>query len=87
MFSTLEFFDNVLVAIRPESINIHQEKVDNSIQARINKISYVGNHYQYTITSPIGDLYVVSGNTFTNYKLNENIFITFKNNGLNILSD
>ena len=75
------------VAIRSEAIKIEPEKKSNSIVARIIKASYVGNNYQYTVSSSLGELYFVSEDVVNYHEPGSEIYLTFKKYGLNILSD
>lgn len=85
--SSFNLQNNISVAVRPEAITLHSDKISNSISATIIKVSYVGNHYQYTVSSSLGDLYIVSEDVVNHYNLGDKIYLTFQMNGLSILSD
>ena len=55
--------------------------------AKIINASYVGSCYQYVVSSSVGDLFIVSNDTINHFKLNEEVFITFDENGITILED
>ena len=55
--------------------------------AEINSVSYGGSHYQYFVSSEIGELFVISNETDNFHKLNEEVFLTFDKSGINILED
>ena len=85
--SSFNLQNNISVAVRPEAITVQSNKVSNSISAKIVKVSYVGNHYQYTASSSLGELYIVSEDVANHYKYDDKVYLTFKQQGLNILSD
>jgi len=85
--SSFSLQNNISVAVRPEAITLHSDQVSNSISATITKVSYVGNHYQYTVSSSLGDLYIVSEDVVNHYNPGDKIYLTFQMNGLSILSD
>ena len=55
--------DKVSLALRPEKIKINRTNNENCIHASIKSASFVGSSYQYILSSKIGELYVVSGDT------------------------
>ena len=85
--SSFNLQNNISVAVRPEAITLHSDKISNCISATIIKVSYVGNHYQYTVSSSLGDLYIVSEDVVNHYNPGDKIYLTFQMNGLSILSD
>jgi iron(III) transport system ATP-binding protein len=48
----------VRVAIRPESIVLHSERA-SPLRGTVSKAAYLGTHMEYTLASPIGQLFVV----------------------------
>jgi iron(III) transport system ATP-binding protein len=51
----------VKLAIRPDAIMVHRTKpAQAAIEARIAKSAYLGKHVEYTVASPIGDLFIIS---------------------------
>ena len=85
--SNLNLQNEVSVAVRPESITIQSNKTSNSISAKIVKASFVGNHYQYTVSTSLGELYLVSEDVVNHYKYDDQVYLTFNEQGLNILTD
>ena len=59
----------------------------NTIQSKIISASYVGNYYQYIVSSSIGELFVISNETINNYKVNEEVFLKFEESGITVLKD
>ena len=85
--SNLDLQNEVSVAVRPEAIILQSNKLSNSISAKIVKSSFVGNHYQYTVSSSLGELYLVSEDVVNHYKYDDQVYLTFNEQGLNILTD
>ena len=73
--------------ITPLFIENLKEKTNNCIKAEIINASYVGNSYQYVVSSSVGELFIVSNETINHFKLNEEVFITFDESGITILED
>ena len=85
--SNIDLKDSVSIALRPETIEIIKEKTNNCMAAKIINASYVGNSYQYVVSSSVGELFIVSNETINHFKLNEEVFITFDERGVTILED
>ena len=78
---------SISVALRPEKINIHKNKTENSIHAKIITASFVGSSYQYVFSSSLGKLYVVSGDTNNIFKVNEEVCLMIDAEEIKILED
>ena len=85
--ANIDLKDSVSIAIRPETIEIIKEKTNNCMKAKIINASYVGNSYQYVVSSSVSELFIVSNDTINHFKLNEEVFITFDESGITILED
>ncbi|MCP5153179.1 MAG: ABC transporter ATP-binding protein [Ectothiorhodospiraceae bacterium] len=48
-----------LVALRPESVRLRPVSGDDGLRGRVVKATYLGSHLEYTVESPLGDLFVV----------------------------
>ena len=77
----------VSVALRPEKINIQKNNTENSIKAKVTNASFVGNSYQYILSSNIGKIYVVSDDTKNIFKIDEEVFLFFDEKEVKILND
>ncbi len=51
----------VKVAIRPEAIRIARNGAAGELQARVLKATYLGSHMEYTLETPLGELFAVDG--------------------------
>ena len=87
ILSDLNLSDNISISIRPEKININDNALNNSLEAKIITSSFVGNTYQYTLNTLIGDLYVVSSDTANFKKLNDEVFLSFDSDAITLLAD
>ena len=79
--------NHLSVALRPEKINIQKVKTENCIHSIITNASFVGNSYQYIVTSSIGKIYIVSRDTINNFKINDEVFLTFDEKEIKTLND
>ena len=85
--SNFDLKDSVSIALRPEKIEIIKEKKNNCIAGKIINASYVGSCYQYIASSSVGELFIISNETIKNFKLNDEVFLTFDESGITILED
>ena len=79
--------DKASLALRPEKIKINRTKNENCIYASIKSASFVGSSYQYILSSKIGELYVVSGDTTDIFKVGEEVFLSIDEKDIKILND
>ena len=79
--------DKVSLALRPEKIKINRTNTENCIHASIKSASFVGSSYQYILSSKIGELYVVSGDTTDIFKVSEEVFLSIDEKDIKILND
>ncbi len=85
--SIYDLKNSVSIAVRPEKIKIIKNNTNNNILSKIINASFVGDHYQYVVSSTIGELFIISNETINNYKLNEEVFLKFEESGITILED
>ena len=79
--------DKASLALRPEKIKINSTKNENCIHATVKSASFVGSSYQYILSSKIGELYVVSGDTTDIFKVGEEVFLSIDEKDIKILND
>ena len=77
----------VYVALRPEKINIQNNKSENNINAKVTNASFVGNSYQYILSTNIGKIYVISKDTINTFKINDEVFLSFNEKDVKVLND
>ena len=85
--SEFERTDKISLALRPEIIEINQTKLKNTIPAKVENVSFVGSQYQYSVSTILGNMYVVSNETNVHHNLNDEVHLSFKDDGISILSD
>ena len=78
---------NISVALRPEKININKNKSENNINAKVTNASFVGNSYQYILSTNIGKIYVISKDTINTFKINDEVFLSFNEKDVKVLND
>ena len=85
--STKRINKTTSIALRPEKININKNKKENNLIGKIISASFVGNSYQYTISTNVGIIYVISHDTINNFELNSEVFLSFEKKDIKILDD
>jgi iron(III) transport system ATP-binding protein len=85
--STKKINKTTSIALRPEKININKNKKENNLIGKIISASFVGNSYQYTISTNVGKIYVISHDTINNFELNSEVFLSFEKKDIKILDD
>jgi len=85
--SDYDLKNSASIAIRPEKIIIEKNNMNNTIKSKIISASYVGNYYQYIVSSTIGELFVISNEIINHYKVNEEVFLKFEESGITVLKD
>ena len=85
--STKKINKTTSIALRPEKININKNKKENNLIGKVISASFVGNSYQYTISTNVGIIYVISHDTINNFELNNEVFLSFDKNDIKILND
>ena len=74
------------VAIRPESLILAaQQPGPLAINGRIAKAAYLGTHMEYTVSSPLGDLFVVDRRVAQPYAVDATIWISFADHGVTVI--
>ena len=87
IFSEKNITGNISVALRPEKININKNKSENNINAKVTNASFVGNSYQYILSTNIGKIYVISKDTINTFKINDEVFLSFNEKDIKVLND
>ena len=79
--------NEVTVAIRPQSIQLNQTQKKQGLSAKIIKSSYLGDHFEYTIESPIGELFVIDNLMEEQFNNGSSVSITFLKRGICIIPE
>ena len=76
----------VRVAIRPDSLYLSAERPDGqALQGSIAKAAYLGTHMEYTVASPLGDLFVVDRNVAHPFAVGAEIWIRLADHGITVI--
>ncbi len=85
--SKLDLSNEISIAIRPEKIKLNETKIENSLEGKIINSSFVGNTYQYSLETDLGNLYAISSDTKHFKSNNDNIFVSFEEDAITLLLD
>ncbi len=77
----------ISLALRPEKITIQKNDIKNTIKAKITNASFVGNSYQYIVSSNIGKIYITSSDTKNIFTIDDDVFLSFDEKELKVLND
>jgi len=69
------------VAIRPEAIQLHAAG-DEGLPATVRKAAYLGGTMEYTLETPIGELFAVSQAVEAPFARGETVAVTLMSNGV-----
>jgi iron(III) transport system ATP-binding protein len=70
------------VAIRPESLQITDSKLEGCIDAEVIKATYLGSHMEYTLNSAIGELFVVEPDINSPVVIGSSISVQLRDHGI-----
>ena len=77
----------VKVAIRPQSIQLSKTQKKQGLSAKVIKSSYLGDHFEYTIESPLGELFVIDNLMQEEFNNGSLVSITFLKRGICIIPE
>jgi iron(III) transport system ATP-binding protein len=76
----------IKVAIRPESLLLHRDRSNGPAMAgRITKAAYLGTHMEYTVDSPLGELFVVDRQVTSPYPVGTDVAIGLAERGVTVI--
>lgn len=75
------------MAIRPESILMSENPVSSRLKGTINKATYLGGHMEYTISTELGELFVIDKNIISPLGDNTSVGLSLANHGVTLVSD
>ena len=78
---------NAMVAIRPQSVCLHESENENGISGKILKSSYLGDHLEYTVKCELGELFVIDNQMQTQHPSGAKVSITFLTYGLSLIPE
>ena len=76
----------VKVAIRPESLVLSAAPpAGPALQGRIAKAAYLGTHMEYTVSTPVGDLFVVDRTVMRPSPAGTPVWVAFEDHGVTVV--
>jgi iron(III) transport system ATP-binding protein len=70
------------LAVRPDKIMLAGTVgIENSLQGTVSKATYVGNHYEYTISGPFGEIFVIEDTSRHKKEKGTDVSLTFMETG------
>lgn len=69
------------VAVRPRRVRLVPNGTPDMITSKIAKATYVGGHMEYTVETPFGPLFAVSGNVDEPFALGQTMALSFSGSG------
>ncbi len=75
------------IAIRPESIIMSGDTTQPGLAGSIVKTNYLGSHMEYTISTELGDLFVIGRDVVSPFAENTPVTATLANHGVTLVGD
>ncbi len=75
------------VAVRPSRVQLLPTATDDMIKASIAKATYVGGHMEYTVETPFGPLFAISGAVDDPFLVGQDMGLSFSGSGPVLLPD
>jgi iron(III) transport system ATP-binding protein len=76
----------VKIAVRPESLRLSPAApAGAALEGRIAKAAYLGTHMEYTVSTPVGDLFVVDRTVVRPTSTGTLGWITFEDHGVTVV--
>ncbi|MFZ2101407.1 MAG: ABC transporter ATP-binding protein, partial [Oricola sp.] len=75
----------VKVAIRPEAIRIAQNGSDGILKADVVKATYLGSHMEYTLATPLGDLFAIDRDIDRPARAGDQVVLDFARRGVTLV--
>jgi iron(III) transport system ATP-binding protein len=72
------------LVIRPSAVELHAAATQESLPAEVHKATYLGSHWDYSLATEIGDLFVTQ-EAVTNHRPGERVHLSFKTRSLAIV--
>ena len=69
------------VAVRPRNIVLSAGENTNTLSGKVKKVSYVGSHYEYTISGNFGEIFAIEDSGLPIKSEGSEVSITFKDGG------
>ena len=78
----------VKVMVRPNSVKLfHGQPGEAALRARVAKAAYIGKHMEYTIETPVGELFVIDAIRPDAWKAGDDVFVVLEKGLVKLLQD
>ncbi len=77
----------VNIAVRPESFLLSVDTETPGIPGTVNKASYLGNHMEYSVSTDLGDLFVVAPDVVNTIRPKTDVKICLADHGVTLVGD
>lgn len=74
------------LAIRPESFQLSVGRLDGALEGQVQKATYLGDHMEYTVTTELGEFFVVSPSVVRPIAAQTSVFITLSDHGVTLIA-
>jgi len=75
----------VKVAIRPEAVRLAPTNDDGTLEADVLKATYLGSHMEYTLGTPLGELFVIEPEIDRPAKVGDKVAVHLTNRGVTLV--
>ena len=73
------------LAIRPEAVLLEDAGASNAIEGRISKATYLGSHFEYTVDTDLGEIFVIDPNLSPARKSGSPVSLTLADHGVSLV--
>ena len=70
-----------LLAVRPNRVIIGNSQSDNGFEGEIKRVTYVGNHLEYTLATKFGELFAISPDVDCDHNQGDKVALSFAKKG------
>lgn len=70
-----------VVAVRPNRVNVGKAGAKSSIAGKLVRLTYVGNHLEFTLDTAFGEIFSISSDVDTIFSIGDEVSITFAAKG------
>ncbi|MFK5979581.1 MAG: ABC transporter ATP-binding protein [Rhizobiaceae bacterium] len=78
---------NALLAVRPNRVLVGKAGAANSIAGELIRLTYVGNHLEFTVATEFGEIFSISSEVDTKLNIGDAVSITFAKKGPVLLNN
>jgi iron(III) transport system ATP-binding protein len=76
----------IKVAVRPESLRLSSKPPGRpALEGRVAKAAYLGTHMEYTVSTPLGELFVVDRAIMSPMPAGTPVWIAFEDHGVTVV--